>query len=313
MNAKPASKPSPLGRGLSALFGDADGAYAPRAPMTSASVPSPAAPSTPKGAPLMMPIEWLSPGAFQPRRKFEPEALRELSESIRERGVLQPLLVRAVPNEKDAYEIVAGERRWRAAQMAAVHQVPVVIREITDREAMEFGLIENVQREGLSPMEEAEGYRRLIDEFSYTQEALGKVVGKSRSYLSNTLRLLNLPASVKELVENGDLSAGHARVVAGSKFPEEFAAMLIKKSYSVRQAEQALREEVAERSPEAKAAQKKKKNETSADLMHLEKTLTKATGLKTKIKFDGKKGSITLFYSNLDQLDEVTKKLGVSG
>ena len=168
------TKPAPLGRGLSALFGDTDSAYQPRA--NTAQAANPAAGEKP----LSLPIEWIQPGEFQPRRHFDDEAIDELSSSIRERGVLQPLMVRPLEGEKDAYEIVCGERRWRAAQKAGLHDVPVIVKNLTDREAMEVGLIENIQRQDLSPIEEGEGYHRLIEEFQHTHDNLAQIVGKSR-------------------------------------------------------------------------------------------------------------------------------------
>ena len=197
-----------LGRGLSALLGDAAGEYA--------------GPEQ-EGAPRQVPIEHLRPSRFQPRREMAEDNLRELADSIAEKGVLQPILVRPDPEQPQAFEIIAGERRWRAAQLAQLHELPVIIRTFSDREALEVALVENLQRQDLSPLDEAEGYRRLMDEFGHTQEDLGKTIGKSRSHVANTLRLLALPAPVKRLVVDGLLSAGHARALLASDDPESLA------------------------------------------------------------------------------------------
>ena len=302
--AKTNTKPSPLGRGLSALFGDADAGYQPRPAAMVASIDNTAGK---KAAGMSkMPVEWLQPGAFQPRRKFDDEPLEELAASIRERGILQPLLVRAIPNEQNAYEIVAGERRWRAAQLAGVHEVPVLVREITDREAMEIGLIENVQRQGLSPLEEGEGYKRLLEEFKHTHDGLAKVVGKSRSYISNAMRLLSLPDSVKQMIETGALSVGHARALVVSKNPKAAAEEVVRKGLSVRQTEELMRREA-----EGPAAKKKTASASAIDndVLALEKELERMIGLKVKLVAKGPGGSLTIHYKNLDQLDEIVRRL----
>jgi ParB family chromosome partitioning protein len=293
---KPAPKPAPLGRGLSALFGDADASYQPK----------PLMPAREKTAPQTLPIEFLQPGAFQPRRFFDEEAMKGLAESIKERGILEPLLVRSLQGSKDSYEIIAGERRWRAAQMAGLHEVPVLTRELSDREALEFGIIENVQREDLSPLEEAEGYRRLLDEFRHTQEDLAKIVGKSRSHIANTMRLLNLPDTVKQLIEKGLLSAGHARALVTAKNPLKLAEEIVKKGMNVRQAEA-----LAKRASENPEVHKKKAPaaETDANVAALEHEIEKLIGLKVTIAVDGTAGSVTIHYKDLDQLDEIIRKL----
>lgn len=303
MTTKPTAKPSPLGRGLSALFGDSDQGYQPRPPLHIGAVAAtePAQPPALPGV-RQMPIEWIQPGAYQPRRRFDEAALQELASSIRERGVLQPLLVRPLPNEKDAYEIVAGERRWRASQIAGVHEVPVVVKQLTDRDAMEIGLIENVQREGLSVIEEAEGYQRLLEEFKYKQDDLAKIVGKSRPYISNALRLLSLSPKIRGMLDSGALTAGHARAVLSSNNPEALAEEIIKKGYSVRQAEEALKRETSKLSKrEIKAAT------ASADIAALEKDLSQSLGLKAKLNVKGKAGTLTLHYQSLDQLDSTLR------
>jgi ParB family transcriptional regulator, chromosome partitioning protein len=298
-------KPSPLGRGLSALFGDADASYAPPRPASSA----PAAPA-PDAPPSHLAITWLQPGAYQPRRNFNEEALKGLAGSIKERGVLEPLIVRPIAGHKDSYEIIAGERRWRAAQMAGLHEVPVVVRTLTDREALEFGLIENIQRQDLSPLEEAEGYKRLIDEFKYTHEGLAKIIGKSKPHIGNTLRLLTLPNPVKQMIESGDLSAGHARTLITAHDPIKLAEAIVKKGMSVRQAEDLARRELVIQKDAAENPEKEKiKNQADFAVSALEKDLERIIGLKVKIVPKGRAGTFTLYYQDLDQLDMVIKRL----
>src|SRR5713226_7916208 len=211
-----------LGRGLSALFGEeSDDIAAADRQRVGKSVP----------------IGFLRAGRFQPRHRFDDDALRALADSIREKGVLQPLLVRRHPDAANSYEIIAGERRWRAAQLAQLHEVPVVIKELDDRAALEIALVENVQREDLTALEEAEGYRRLMEEFGYTQEALGTAVGKSRSHVANMMRLLALPDPVRALVESGALTAGHARALLNAADPEGLAREIVRRGLNVRQAE----------------------------------------------------------------------------
>jgi ParB family chromosome partitioning protein len=212
-----------LGRGLSALFGEETEDYAALDKLRQAK---------------MVPIEFVRPGRFQPRRHFDEEAMEALVASIREKGVLQPLLVRRHPNAGNMYEIIAGERRWRAAQAAALHEIPVVIREFSDRDALEIALVENIQRQDLSPLEEAEGYKRLMEEFNHTQEELAKAVGKSRSHVANMLRLLALPDPVKNLVEEGTLSAGHARALINVENAVAVAEEVVRLGLNVRQTEQ---------------------------------------------------------------------------
>ena len=274
MNAiKPLTKPAPLGRGLSALFGDADASYQPK-PMGGA----PAARDEKAGATVRtLPIEFVQPGAYQPRRHFDEEAINGLAESIRERGVLQPLMVRPIEGERDSYEIIAGERRWRAAQLAGLHEVPVVIRAMTDREAMEVGLIENVQRQDLSPLEEAEGYRRLMEEFEHTQEGLSKVVGKSRSHIANMIRLLTLPAPIKDMMESGKLQMGHARTLVTARDPMALAQEIVRRNLSVRQAE-ALAQRTLGNAPQSRKRLGKSATEADANLIALEKELERLVG-----------------------------------
>ena len=306
-------KPSPLGRGLSALFGDADSSYqAPKPVATVQPITAAAAPAQPQAVSTTgsrsLNITWLQPGAYQPRRHFDADALTGLTDSIRERGILEPLVVRPLPGAKDSFEIIAGERRWRAAQQAGLHEVPVIVREMTDREALEFGLIENVQRQDLTPLEEAEGYQRLMDEFNHTQEGLAKIIGKSRPHIANMLRILTLPQAVKQLISSGALSMGHARAIIPARDPLALAQEVVKKGLSVRQTEDLAKKHIENRQIHVK----RKTTEgtaVDADTLNLEKELERLTGYKVKINTQGKAGSLTLFYKDLDQLDDIIKRL----
>ncbi len=299
MNAKVSNKPMPLGRGLSALFGDADAAYQPR---SVAPVSAPEAKD--ENSVQMIPIEWIQPGAFQPRRHFDDVAIHELAGSIKERGILQPLTVRALEGHKDSFEIIAGERRWRAAQLAGIHEAPSLVRKFTDREAMEIGLIENVQRQDLSPLEEAEGYKRLLTEFNYEKEELVKVVGKSFSHIGNLIRILTLPDVVKQMINDGALTMGHARAVITAKDPESLAQEIVKKGLSVRQAE-ALAKKMLQGKTSSNA---RKSHRVDPDILALEKSLEQTLGLKAKLQTKGSKGSLTFYYTDLDQLDALIKR-----
>ena len=247
-----------------------------------------------------VPLAALKPGRFNPRRNFAEGQLEELAASIRERGLVQPLVVR--PSLGDTYEIVAGERRWRAAQLANLHDVPVVVRTLSDQEAIEIAIIENVQREDLNAIEEGEGYRLLMDGHGYTQEDLAKVIGKSRSHLANTLRLLKLPESVRDLVRSGELSAGHARALIGRPDAEALAARIVKDGLSVREAEALTQEH--------QPAKSKHKKSKDADTRAAESELHEALGLEVEIKKGkGEKGELRIRYSSLDQLEDVRHRL----
>jgi ParB family chromosome partitioning protein len=289
-----AAKPKPgLGRGLSALFGD----EAPSAEETEAQIHV--------GARETLPIEFLQPGRFQPRRTFDEPDMQALIASVKERGVLQPLLVRELATDK--YEIVAGERRWRAAQAAGLHEVPVRIRELDDRAALEIALIENIQRENLTPLEEAEGYARLMAEFGHTQEALARALGKSRSHVANMLRLLDLPQAVKKMIDSGALTAGHARALIGSADPVALAKQVVRRGLNVRQTEKlAQREKQAGPGSPAGPALARDPNTVA-----LEKELSAILGLRAAIKSRSKDegGSLTIAYSTLEQLDTVLHRL----
>ena len=248
-----------------------------------------------------MPIEMLRASPNNPRKHFAEADLDELAKSIRDKGLLQPLVVR--PLEHGEYEIVAGERRWRAAQRAGIHDVPVLIRELSDGEALEIALIENIQRSDLNPLEEARAYGMLLEQFLYTQQQLAESIGKSRSHVSNTLRLLTLPDSVRQQIEQGILTAGHARALVATDSPAELADQIIKLGLSVREAEGLARDAAPGRKAKAKA-------EKDADTQALEKAVSEAIGLKVEISHKGDAGgSIVVSYKTLDQLDDICHRL----
>jgi ParB family transcriptional regulator, chromosome partitioning protein len=282
-----------LGRGLSALLGDDDDTIATGSPAAAAG-------SRP------VPIEHLHRGRFQPRRKFDAAQLEALAESIRAQGVLQPLLVRPHPERPGEYEILAGERRWRAAQMAQLVDVPVLVREISDREALEIALVENVQRQDLNPIEEARGYQRLVSEFNHTQDDIARATGKSRPHITNTLRLLTLPEAVIEMVEDGKLSAGHARPLVGNPRAELIAHEAVARNLSVRQVEAIAKAETTKRAAKKPGAAA---SHTDVNLHALEREFETLTGMKTKIIGDGGLGTIIFAFTNLDQIDAFLAKL----
>jgi len=249
-----------------------------------------------------VPVSSLKASRFNPRRDFAPEQLDELAASIRERGLVQPLVVRPLKGGEQ-YEIVAGERRWRAAQRANLHAVPVVVRTLTDKQAIEIAIIENVQREDLNAIEEGEGYRVLMKGHDYTQEDLAKVIGKSRSHLANTLRLLKLPKSVQDFVRQGDLSAGHARALIGRPDAASLAIRIVNEGLTVRQVEALAQEETAK--PKRKKATGKDANTRAA-----ETELHEALGLKVEIKPGrGERGELRIRYANFDQFEDIRKRL----
>ena len=282
-----------LGRGLAALIGD---------------VGEESAPNEQGRKPRRAPIENVQPNPRNPRRDFTNTELDELVNSIRERGIIQPILVRAVPGGGDTFEIIAGERRWRAAQRAGQHDVPITIVEANDVQSLEFALIENIQRANLNAMEEASGYMALMDDFNRTQDDVAQVVGKSRPHVANTLRLLKLPEPVQQLVRSGKLSAGHARLLVGQPNAEQTAKEIVAKGWSVRQVEEALRNGNA---VQARAAKREGKDAAAkdADTRALEKRLSDTLGLEVIIDHRGKGGTLRIKYSDLDQLDTVIKKL----
>ena len=248
-----------------------------------------------------MPIELLKASPNNPRKHFADSELDELSKSIRDKGLLQPIVVR--PLSGGEYEIVAGERRWRAAQRAGIHDVPVLIRELTDGEALEIALIENIQRSDLNPLEEARAYGLLLEQFNYTQQQLAESIGKSRSHIANTLRLMNLPEAVRVQIEAGNLTAGHARALVATDAPAELADKIIKLGLSVREAEGLAREAAAPKTARVKP-------EKDADTRALEKLVSEAVGLKVEIAHKGSAGGqMTISYKTLDQLEDICKRL----
>lgn len=308
-----ASKPARgLGKGISALLGDDDDAPAIAAATPGTSTPSnPAPTAAPAGGGMQeMPVTQLSSGRYQPRVTFAQDALQELSDSIKHNGVMQPLLVRKVSDGKTPYEIIAGERRWRAAQMAGLTTVPVIIKELDDSTALECAIIENVQRKDLSPLEEAEGYQRLIREFSYSQEDLSKAVGKSRSHISNLIRLLALPDEVKKMMDDGFLTLGHARALLTLPGDiTEHAKEVVRRNLNVRQTEQLARD-VQNPRPVSHSATRVPGEAKDADITALEEALSQNIGLKVRIKDRGDRGEIIISYNTLENLDDILRKLG---
>src|SRR5689334_5463596 len=283
---------SRLGRGLAALIGD-------MAAETSVDRPA--------RAQRRLPTAALRPNPRNPRRAFPNAELDELVASLRERGIIQPIVARPVQGVADVYEIIAGERRWRAAQRAGLHDVPVVIVEATDAEALQLAIIENVQRADLNPLEEAEGYRALIEEFANSQEEIAKIVGKSRSHVANTLRLLKLPDAIKSYIHAGKLFAGHARMLIGQPDAERLAEEIVARGLNVRQVE-SLARETGERGGKsrARAVRCAAKN---ANLVALEKRISDALGLAVSINEAKRGGVLTIRYRSLDQLDDVLRRL----
>lgn len=279
-----------LGRGLSALLGDE------RSPFGRA--------QTSRGAlPLQAPVENLRPNKMQPRHRFEETGLKELSDSIREKGILQPILVRPIDELAEHYEIIAGERRWRAAQMARLHEVPILIRHISDLDSLEIALIENIQRVDLNAMDEARGYARLIDEFDHSQEDVGRIVGKSRSHVANMLRLLALPESLQNMLEDGRLSAGHGRTLITAPDPEALAQQIITGKLSVRDAEALAKG----RKPQGT---KPPPAEKDPNLRAIEDQLSQSLGLRVIVASHGDEaGIISIAYKSLEQFESIAKRL----
>jgi len=285
---------SRLGRGLAALIGDVGD----ESPV-----------DRPRGQ-RRLPTGSLRPNARNPRREFPNSELDELAASLRERGIIQPIVVRAVRGVADGYEIVAGERRWRAAQRAGLHEVPVVVIEATDAEALQLAIIENVQRADLNPLEEAEGYRALMDEFGNSQEDIARIVGKSRSYVANTLRLLKLSDAVKAYIHSGKLTAGHARMLVGEPNADELAEEIVARELNVRQVEAMARERAA-KSGKKQTSGRKARGSTAktADMLAFEKRVSDATGLVVSIDHHDDHGTLTIRYRSLEQLDDLVQRL----
>ena len=284
---------SRLGRGLAALIGDVG-------------EETKTTERNPRGM-RKAPIELVKANPRNPRRNFSDEELEELSSSIKERGIIQPIVVRAMKGAADQFEIVAGERRWRAAQRAGLHEVPIVVVEVTDAEALELAIIENVQRSDLNPLEEASGYLSLANEYNHSQEDIAKIVGKSRSHVANTLRLLHLPEKVKAYINSGKLTAGHARMLVGQPNAEELAEQIVNQGLNVRQVEAMARKSTQRQAKEGKRAAQPGKD---ADTEALEKRLSDALGLEVTIDHRANgSGALQVKYKTLEQLDDVIARL----
>ncbi|MGN6142000.1 MAG: ParB/RepB/Spo0J family partition protein [Mesorhizobium sp.] len=289
MNEDPSRKR--LGRGLAALIGEMD-----------RPAPAPEKRATADGK---APIEFVSPNPKNPRRSFAEADLTDLAQSIREHGIVQPVVVRPSPSQSGRYEIIAGERRWRAAQRAGLTEIPIIVREVSDRTALELAIIENVQRADLNPVEEAQGYQQLIDEHGYSQADLGQVIGKSRSHVANTLRLLKLPPVIRDMLVDGALSAGHARTLVTAEDPAGLAKRIVEEGLSVRQAE-ALAQMPADAQ---RAAKPRSPAEKDADTLALEKLLSDTLGMKVQVAHKDRGGEIRIGYRTLEQLDELCRRL----
>lgn len=282
-------KKSGLGRGLSALMADVD--------LIPSERPAPR---------QVLPVEQLIPNPDQPRRIFGPEALQELAESLKQRGVLQPLIVRPHPSDRGLFQIVAGERRWRAAQIAQLHEVPVIVRDLNDNEVLEVAIVENIQRSDLNSIEEAASYRQLMDRFGHTQEKLADALNKSRSHIANLLRLLNLPEQVQTWLKEGKLTAGHARALITAPNAVELARKVIEKSLSVRETEELVRRQVEG----AKQKPQRPRFEKDADTRALEGDLTAHLKMRVAINHAGQDGGqLVISYKDLDQLDQLCQVL----
>jgi ParB family chromosome partitioning protein len=284
---------SRLGRGLAALIGDVGAESS----------------NDRRRSPRHVPISALQPNARNPRRIFSDTELDELANSLRERGIIQPIIARALRGVPDSYEIIAGERRWRAAQRAGLHEVPVVIVEATDGEALQLAIIENVQRTDLNPLEEAEGYRSLIRDFSHSQDDVARMVGKSRSHVANMLRLQTLPDRVREHIHAGRLSAGHARALVGHHDAERLAEEIVARGLNVRQVEAVTRDSKQAGNNQTNGGKARARAAKNTDTLALEKRLADALGLTVSIDHRERGGTLSIRYRSLDQLDEVMRRL----
>lgn len=290
---------SRLGRGLASLIGEGPQAVQPRIPA--------------EGEQRMLPVAQLRSSRFNPRKDFAEQDLAELAESIRTKGLVQPIVVRPHPEDSQAYEIVAGERRWRASQRAGVHTVPVIIRDLSDREMLELAIIENVQRADLNAIEEANGYRELIERFDYSQEQVSEIIGKSRSHVANTLRLLKLPDSVQAYVQDGRLTAGHARTLVGREDAETLAKRILDENLNVREAEALVQAGPGPIGVPGSTGARKFRDK-DADTKAFEKELADTLGLKVEVKRgSGESGNLVIKYGNFDQLDYIRMRLVGSG
>lgn len=283
-----------LGRGLAALIGDIEAA------------PSPQRPTITPRPDATVAIASVRANPNNPRREFDPTELDDLANSLRSHGLVQPIVVRSAP-DGNGYEIIAGERRWRAAQLAEIDQVPVIVREVSDTEALEIAIVENVQRADLNPIDEAHGYRQLIERYDYSQQDLSRVIGKSRSHVANTVRLLKLPDAVQTMVSSGQLTSGHARALITSDNPLPIARRIVGEGLSVRATERLAATPRTDSPP--KRSRDGEDEGSRADREALERTLSEALGLKVRLDVRGAKGSVRIDYSSLEQLDEVCSRL----
>lgn len=303
---KKSNKSKHLGRGLSSLLGEVPITANRPAGQDKTAQPDTAsqAPAAQKGQVRSLPIEWINPGPWQPRQQFDKEALTELATSIQQRGLIQPILVRENPQKPSRYELIAGERRWRAAQLAKLHEIPAIISDLSDTEAAELSLIENIQRQDLSVIEEADGYQRLMDSHNYTQEALSAIMGKSRSHIANLLRLRHLPAPVKTLLVAGKLTMGQARPLIGNPDAAELAEKIVAGNLSARAVEALIK---AGKHSKAKRQPLQK----SADIRALEVRAQTELGLALSIDWDEsrEKGKLSVSLASLEQFDDLLKKL----
>lgn len=286
-----------LGRGLSALMAD--------------TYLAPAVADTPRRAETHVPIEMISPNPDQPRRTFDEEALSELANSIREKGVIQPLIVRAHPSKAGHYEIVAGERRWRASQLAQLHELPVIVRDLSDTEVLEVAIIENIQRADLNPLEEALSYQQLMDKFGHTQEKLAEALSKSRSHIANQLRLLQLPGEVQDFLRAGALTAGHARAMITAADPIRIAKDTVTRGLSVREVERLVQKQKSEDAAKPKSAPRPRLSEKDADTVALENDLSAAVGCKVTITMNSdQSGELSIRFDDLEVLDRLCGLIG---
>jgi len=292
--------PKQLGRGLSALLGEA------------AAEPASSAASR---ATKLIPVASIRPGSFQPRRSFTQDEMDELVASVRQQGVLQPVLLRKDPRNPQGYELIAGERRWRAAQLAQLHEIPAMVRELNDRQSLEAALVENLQRSDLTAIEEARAYRRLMDDFGHTQEKIADALGKSRPYVANAIRLLDLPERVQQMIEKGQLTAGHGRLLVGAHNAAELAAQWAESKISVREAEALMRSTKPAKTKLRRGAAKThgKSGDVlrDANTIDLERRVASALGMKVSIlhKKGAQSGVFQIFYQTLDQLDDILERL----
>jgi ParB family transcriptional regulator, chromosome partitioning protein len=286
-----------LGRGLAALLGPALEPAAPAAAAADA-----------RGGQRKTPIAFIRANPRNPRKNFSESEIDDLAASVRERGVIQPILVRTVAGTTDAFEIVAGERRWRAAQRAGLHEVPIIVIEATDKDALAIAIIENVQRADLNALEEASGYQQLMEEHNYSQAEVAHILGKSRSHVANTLRLMNLPSESRALLASGQISAGHARALLALPDPDAVAKRIVAEGLTVRDIERLSQAPAAQRTPKTSP---QRPESADADTRALEKRLALALGVKATIRHDGERGELKIAFANFEQLDDLCRRLGV--